>query len=99
MPNPRLGLRVKYCENVATYEQIAKGDVSRKVREAHADGWFVMVRYGGQWRALMQLRFARERDAIRAAWALTQAGLDSITALKAADPLAVLEIATRYLQW
>lgn len=99
MPREKTGLRVHFCQNVATYEPVRKGQCARRVKEAYEAGWFIQVWHCGQWRALMQLRFAREKDALRAAYDLSRAGLDSATAIQKAEPLAVLEIATRYLQW
>jgi hypothetical protein len=92
------GLRVKWCENVATYEN-RHGAGMHVIKQAVEDGWFVMVWISGQWKALMDLRFAREKDALRAAQALTLAGLNSVTALQKADPLTVRQIACEALQW
>jgi hypothetical protein len=96
MPKPRIGLRIKHCENVATYKQDRGG---YKLKEAVADGWFIQVMYGSRWHSLMDLRFMREKDALRAAQALTAAGLDSHGALAKADPMTVKAIACTYLQW
>jgi hypothetical protein len=91
------GLRVKYCENLGTY--IANGNGSFRINETTPDGWYVMVSVCSQWRAMMNLRFLREKDDLRAAQALTVAGLDTHDKLREADPLTVKHIACEHLQW
>lgn len=66
------------------------------------DGIYVYVWAGertGGWRAILGLRFARECDALRAAAALTAAGLDTFKSLKKADVATVRRVATEFLQW
>ena len=91
------GLRVKFCENVASYQSCEN---SCYVLQATAkDGWFIQAWRGGRWYSLMNLRFVREKDALRAAEMLTLAGMDSHNALSKADPMTVMEIGCGYLQW
>jgi hypothetical protein len=95
MPKPKKGLRVKFCENVASYT----AGKCHKLKAAVADGWFIQVWYDKAWYSLMDLRFGREKDALRAAQSLTAAGLDSHGAINRADPLTVMQVATEFLQW
>lgn len=95
MSRPKHGLRVKFCENLGRYD-VGK---CHKLVATGKDGWYIQSYYGGRWYALMSLRFARERDALVAAQALTQAGLNTHNALIKANPLTVMELACRFLQW
>lgn len=63
MAFPAKGLRVKWCENIGKY---AGGKCHKLVATAR-DGWYVQVSRAAQWVSLMDLRFAREKDALRAA--------------------------------
>lgn len=96
MSKPKHGLSVKYCQDVVSFS--ADG-IRRNIKLAYQDGWFVMVWHRGQYKPLMELRFAREKDAARAASDLTAAGLDTANAIQSAKPMTVLEVATRNLQW
>lgn len=95
MKNKR-GLRVCWCENVASYKSNGYRSL---INAAVPDAWRIQVWRGGRWYCVMDLRFLREKDALRAAYALTVAGLDSITALEKADPIMVKQVATEHLQW
>jgi len=97
MAHPRHGLRVKWCENVARYTK-PKGGLSR-LAETVSDGWFIQVWICKKWHSIMDLRFERECDAVRAAQCLTAAGLGSHHALEKADPLTVRQVACEMLQW
>ncbi len=99
MAYPGKGLRVKWCENVARYTGANRNSGSIKLVSAIRDGWFIQVSIGSKWHSLMDLRFARERDALRAAQSLTMAGLASHHALTKADPLTVKQVACEMLQW
>jgi hypothetical protein len=94
MRAPR-GLRVKHCENVASYT----AGKCHKIKAAVADGWFIQVWYGGRWHSLMNLRFGREKDALRAAQSLIAVGLNSHGAIANAEPLTVMQVACECLQW
>ncbi len=95
MAFPGKGLRVRYCENLGKYER----GKSMKLVAAPGDGWYVQVWIGRHWHSLLDLRFAREQDALRAAQSLIAAGLASHHALSKADPLTVKAIAVEFLQW
>lgn len=97
MSRVKLGLRVKHCDLVANYGQGKQ--FTKQIKKATPSGWYVHCRYGNKWYAIMDLRFMREKDALRAAQALTAAGLDTHRALAAADPLTVKQVATEFLQW
>ena len=97
MRGQKTGLRVKWCENVAGYQ--TGGRQKNHVVARVPDGWFVQVLRASRWYSLMDLRFARERDALRAAAALTAAGLDTYQKLEKSEPLHVRQIATEFLQW
>lgn len=96
MAMPPKGLRVKWCENLGRYSNSGK---CHKLIDAPRDGWYIQVTRGGRWHALIDLRFARERDALRAVQSLTAAGLASHYALTKADPLTVKQVACEMLQW
>ena len=96
MAQRKRGLRVKHCENVASYTKSKMGNTLKAVIPS---GWFIQVWYGKAWHSLMDLRFMRERDALRAMQSLTSAGLDSHNALTKADPLTVKQVAVEHLQW
>lgn len=93
MPKKKVGLRVRYHDHVERFGR--NGEISEMV----AAGWFIEVTTGGRWEALMDLRFAREKDAVRAALSLTMAGLDCLSAMKRAEPMTVLQVACESLQW
>lgn len=95
MPMPSKGLRVKWCENLGKYST----GKCQKLTSAASDGWYIQTWLGGRWHALMDLRFARERDALRAAQSLTTAGMGSHHALSKANPLTVKQVACEFLQW
>lgn len=99
MPLPKTGLRVKHCENVARYTQLHENGGLAQLVAAIPSGWFIQVRISKKWHSLMDLRFAREVDALRAAQSLTAAGLASHYALTKADPLTVKQVAVEHLQW
>ena len=88
------GLRVAYHDSV---EKLAAG--GQVVRGRVGAGWYIEVRRIGKWFAIMDLRFARERDAFRAMASLTAAGLDADYKLRKSDPLLVKQVATEFLQW
>lgn len=96
MAQRKRGLRVKHCENVASYTKSKMGNTLKAVIPS---GWFIQVWYGKAWHSLMDLRFVRERDAARAVQSLTAAGLDTHDKLSAADPIAVKQVAVEHLQW
>ncbi len=94
---PKSGLRVKFCENVARYSRATKrGHV---LQEASPAGWYIQVKICGKYHSLMQLRFARERDAVMAAQSLIADGLDTHAKLSAADGMTVMQVAVERLQW
>jgi hypothetical protein len=94
------GLRVKYCENVAIYEQGRKCKAKYSTAKLFIpDGWFIQVWFSRQWKTLMDLRFVRERDAVMAAVALTRAGLNTYEKMRSADPMTVKQVACEALQW
>lgn len=95
MRKDKRGLRVKWCENVGQYTQSGM----HKLIATVPDGWFIQVWHCKAWRSLMNLRFVREQDAVRAAMALTGAGLDTFTALNKEDGMLVKQIACEALQW
>lgn len=97
MPFKKKGLRVKWCEKVASYHYSTGW--TQKLKLVVQDGWRIQVYRCGKWVAIMDLLFSREKDAVRAAHALTVAGLDSITALEKADQIMVKQVATEFLQW
>jgi len=99
MPLPKTGLRVKHCENVARYTCASENGGLIKLVSAIPSGWFIQVRISKKWHSLMNLRFMREKDALRAAQSLTAAGLASHYALTKADPLTVKQVAVEHLQW
>lgn len=90
-------MRVKFCELVARYEE--KRGMSCRITERAPDAWYVQVCVSKRWKALMNLPFQREQDAVRAAQALTAAGLDCQSAMERAGVLAVKQVATEFLQW
>ena len=90
----KLGLRIAYHDSV---EKLRVG--GRKVFSRVGAGWYIEVRWIGRWYAIMDLRFLRERDAVRAVQGLTAAGLDSHHQLQKADPLLVRQVACEFLQW
>lgn len=92
--NRKRGLRVQYHDHVERLSRGA-GEVLASVRA----GWFVETFYSNRWHALMDLRFVREKDALRAVQSLTAAGLDSHGAIAKADPMTVIQLATEFLQW
>lgn len=99
MPQKAIGLRVKHCENVASYTQPRENGGLAQLVAAIPSGWFIQVRIAKKWHSLMDLRFMRERDAVRAMQSLTVAGLDSHNSLTKSDPLTVKQVAVEYLQW
>ena len=88
------GLRIAYHGSVEKFR--AGGQV---VESRVGAGWYIEVRRVGKWFAVMDLRFARERDAARAVTSLVEAGLDTDYQLRKADPLVVRQVACTYLQW
>lgn len=101
MSRHKKGLRVKWCENVAKYAPHTKGQFGCKLARVSPDGWYVQTWSGKKagWLSMMDLCFAREKDALRAAAALAAAGLDCHAALARADGMIVKQIACEFLQW
>jgi hypothetical protein len=95
--NWKKGLRVKYCESVGRCDKHA--GMAKRIVERSPDAWYIQVCICAKWRALMNLPFQREKDALRAVHALTAAGLDSATAMERAGPMAVKQVACEFLQW
>jgi hypothetical protein len=92
----KLGLRVKHSATVA---KVTPHRCHRTTFQPMPEGWYVWVKVQSQWRALTDLRFVREKDAVRAAQSLTAAGLDTAMALKGAGVATVKQVATEFLQW
>lgn len=100
MPNgkPKHGLRVKHSDCLWVTKNAKKNRGSHESR-AVPSGFYIFVNVNGKWKAITDLQFARERDAIRAAAALTAAELDCYSAMMRADPLTVKQVACEFLQW
>jgi hypothetical protein len=99
MARQKKGLRVNYAENVASYRSDGRTHLRSHLDEIAGDGWFIFVWRWGKWYALMDLRFIREKDALRGALALTAAGLDCIAAIEKAGMETVKQVACEFLQW
>lgn len=95
MRNPKAGLRVGYYSCVVRRKKGYAAEIVKATRE----GWYIEVLRSGKWLALMDLRFAREKDALRAVQSLNSAGLDTIIAINRADPITVKQVACEHLQW
>jgi hypothetical protein len=93
---PKLGLRVKHSDAVVK-PRVGRGRMVRYT--PMPDGWYIFVAICRRWRPLLDLRFLRQGDALRAAAALTAAGLDSAGAMKRAGLAAVKQVACECLQW
>ena len=93
--NSKYGLRVTWHDKVIEYER-------RVEIQRNGPGWYIEVfktENQAGWRALMELRFARQKDADWAMRCLQTAGINSFYAIIKAGPEAVLRIATQDLQW
>lgn len=91
------GLRIAYHNHVAQTR-------GKKVINISGAGYYIEVYLGNprkknDWHALLDLRFARLKDAQMAMASLTNAGLDSYYKLNKTDPLVVLQVALQNLQW
>ena len=94
----KAGLRVKHSASVMkNLDRRQKGMIIH--RQPIPKGWFIWVRHAAKWQALLDLRFAREQDAIRAVASLTAAGLDCYNAMERAGVEVVKQVACTFLQW
>ena len=93
------GLSVGHSDGVVK----ATKKYAKQRYEKQPDGWYVYcwacTNGGHGWRAILGLCFIRQRDALRAAAALTAAGLDTFEKLRKADAMTVRIIACENLQW
>lgn len=94
MATKRAGLRVAYCER-----PVQQGRGKGAEQRCAPPGWYVEANLKSQWLAYLPLRFLREADALRAAQALTAAGLNTATQLHEAGPNVVRMVACENLQW
>ena len=94
------GLKVSLADELT---EVGAHGAGKKTNRKWPPGWYVCVQFKrGQylyWEAVLQLRFAREVDAVRAATALGQAGLDSAQRMKRAGAETVIRVAMEALQW
>jgi len=91
-------LRVKYHEKVDKKHGI-------KIVKSNGPGYYIEAHFkrntrtSHQWHSIIDLRFARFKDAEIAMECLKRSGLDSFTKLSKASLDDVLRIATQDLQW
>ncbi len=92
----RKGLQVRHSDSVV------KPNAARNGMRRYTpmpSGWYIFASVCGVYRPLLDLRFIREKDAIRGCAALTAAGLDCEMAMKRAGLAVVKQVATEWLQW
>ena len=96
------GLRVGHSDSVDKHVGFKRGF---NLYEQQPPGWYIWTwactntKGGHAWRAILGLCFIRQQDALRAAAALTAAGLDTFEKLRKADAMTVRIIACESLQW
>ncbi len=94
---PAAGLRVAHHAHAEKLKH--RTGWKKQIEVARSAGWYIEVRADGKWQALLDLKFARERDAVRAVQSLNKAGLHTWARLQKADPIHVLFVACEHLQW
>jgi hypothetical protein len=92
-------LKVRYAENLADYKEACKFSI--RLKSVVGSGIFIWVWIPEmrRYEAIMDLKFVRERDAIRAVAALMQAGLGTHYAMVKAGGMRVKQVACEALQW
>ena len=93
MKGKRAGLRVAYHDHV---ERLSN---AKRVLATVPAGWFIEVLRNGKWVAIMDLRFVRQKDALRAVCSLTVAGLSSYHSIKRVNRMTIKQVACEFLQW
>lgn len=94
-PKPsKIGLRIAWHAHVEKYR-------GTKIDAADGQGWYIeaWLAHERQWKAIIDLRFLRQLDALRALENLTRHCIDNYQRLTKAGLPRVKQLACEFLQW